>query len=404
MGKRSKRNDNGGIPAKNKKAKVSTMKDTSSPKTISKGSSKEDKIKEIDAKILNVMLTYHMEGKNNATVEDVANDLNVHPRNKPFRERWTHLKNTRNLIGKSDSGDGLSLTKLGLDEAATPEYKEMMKELAIVPKTNSEHQERIKKHLKKKKSVAIFDFLLRYGALSNSELSALVGQNCRSHAYHYSLQELRVRGYVEVDPNYSGKGKKFRLSDKAFKSKDDRPSEDNIDKKELADTLTIGRNKIESQKQGPRSGKKNDVKEEVVKKEAVKREAIDDANDEDSEPNEGAKNGKKNTKKKHRSRDLAEYSIKIELDEKDLERLYNIDEKTNKAVTAKKSVFDGIISADSDNGRDSNSVHSTSGNSSTDDNSNSLKAGIKSGEKNLLSKRNTSDGEEIAKENFGFYQ
>ena len=85
---------------------------------------------EIDGKILKVMLMFHMEERFNIKVADVANELDTHPRTTSFAKRWSFLKNTKNLIGPGTDG-GLRLTKQGLDEAATPEYKEMMKELSI---------------------------------------------------------------------------------------------------------------------------------------------------------------------------------------------------------------------------------------------------------------------------------
>lgn len=245
----------------------------------SKNAMAADKVKEMDSKILGVMLMYYEDEKPKVKVEDVANELGLHPRNKLFRDRWSFLKNSKKFIGKARSGDGLELTKIGLDGAATPEYKERMKELAIVPKTNSEHQERIKKHLKQKKSQVIFDLLLKYGSLSKDDLSSLVGQQQRSHAFHYSLKELRVRGYVEEDPDHSGKGKKFRLSDKAFKAKGDRPKA--IDSKELATEISKGKARIESQKQGPRSGngKPKAKPTKVKKEEAVKEDSSSNGDD-----------------------------------------------------------------------------------------------------------------------------
>ena len=227
----------------------------------SAGSSKEEKVKvekekakEMDAKILKVMLMYHEDEKQNVKVEDVADELGLHSRNKIFRVRWSILKNQRRLIGNSKSGEGVELTKLGLDEAATPEYKARMKELAITPKTNSEHQEKIKKYLKKPKSAIIFDFLVKYGSLSKSELSYLVHQNPRSHAFHYSFNELRDKGYLEVDPgDVFNKDKKFHLTDKAFKSKDDRPKENDINRIELLKEVNLGHDAIEARKTGPRS-------------------------------------------------------------------------------------------------------------------------------------------------------
>lgn len=219
----------------------------------------QQKVIDMEAKILKVMLAYHEDGKHDGKVDDVASDLGLHSRSKMFRERWSDLKK-RGLLGNSKSGSGVVLTKLGLEEAATPEYKAMMKDLAIIPKTNKEHQEKIKKYFKKKKSGQIFDFLLKYGPLSKGQLSALVEQNPRSHGFHYSFNELRDKGYLEEHSNGKGKIKTFQLSDKAFKSKDDRPKECDIDMNDLKNEVSKGKAKIESQRHGQRSDSKRSVK------------------------------------------------------------------------------------------------------------------------------------------------
>ena len=245
MGKRSKRSPKG---AHNKSKNM------------------EQKGKDMEAKVLKVMLMYHEDDKHDSKVEDVAAELGCHVRSKMFRERWSDLKK-RGLLGKSKSGDGTVLTKLGLEEAATPEYKAMMKDLAITPKTNEEHQEKIKKYFKKKKSGQIFDFLLKYGSLTKDELSALVGQNKRSHAFFYSFNEVRDKGYMEEDSSSNGKMKKYRLSDKAFKTKDARPKQSDDDLKDLKNEISKGEAKIESQKTGQRSIQKTAKKLKAMKTE-----------------------------------------------------------------------------------------------------------------------------------------
>ena len=224
----------------------------------------------MDAKILKAMLMYHEDGRSNIKVEDVARDLEAHPRSKAFRSRWSFLMNTKHLIGKSKSGDGLELTKKGLDEAATPEYKARMKELTIVPKTNKDHQERIKKYLKKPKSAEIFNFLNTFGPLSKDELAALVGQNPRSHGFFYSFNELRDKGYLEPELGLTSRGKtKYRLTKNAFKSQDDRPKEADIDIGVLEEQISKGRARIESRKKGQRSNNKKITKEKPDEKDEM---------------------------------------------------------------------------------------------------------------------------------------
>ena len=334
--------------ASNKKAKTATSSKngntSAAAKKKAKGSlSRDDKIKEMDAKILKVMMMFHMEEKPNVKVDDVANELCVHIRSKGFRDRWSFLKNTKNLIGKSKSDNGLALTKIGLEEAATPEYREMMKDLAITPKTNLEHQERLKKHLKKSKSIAIFDFLLKYGSLSKAELSPLVGQNARSHGFHYSFKELTVRGYVEVDPDYSGKGKKFRLANKAFKGKDDRPKEIDIDAEHLIKELAVGVARIESQKQS--SSKK------PAKGKTVKNEGSDCAKAEEMEPK------KEDDEMNSYVKEVSEDEIKTK--HNDAERPNNLGtekEKSNTKFVAANSALNSVISIDSNSDSDSDHI------------------------------------------------
>ena len=326
--------------ASNKKAKTATSSKNNNNSAAAnkkvKGSlSKDDKNKEMDAKIMKVMLTYHTEEKTNVKVDDIANELGVHIRSKGFRDRFGFLKNTKNLIGKSKSDNGLVLTKIGLEEAATPEYREMMKELAITPKTNSEHQERLKKHLKKSKSIAIFDFLLKYGSLSKAELSPLVGQNARSHGFHYSFKELTVRGYVEVDPDYSGEGKKFCLADKAFKGKEDRPKESEISTEQLVKELAIGVARIESQKRS--SSKK------LKKENSVKNEDSDGVKVEEMEPNK--EDDKMDSKGKEASEDEIQTKIK---DEEQPNNLGTEKEKSKNGSVAANSALTSVFSVDND--------------------------------------------------------
>ena len=246
MGKRREESDTS--VANNKKAKKS---------------SNDEKTKEMDGRILKVMLEFHTLKRSNIKVGDVANALGVHIRTNSFRDRWSVLKNKKNFIGPGKDG-GLQLTSEGITEAETPEYKEMMKELAIVPKTNKEHQDRIKKYLKKSKCGVIFDLLLEYKSLKRNELSDLVGINNRSHQFSDSLKELRAKDYVEKKPGSN----KFYLSDKCFlNGKENRSKgEDTIDTKKFATKIAEGRSKIESRKHGPKKNIKIEVKKEEMTK------------------------------------------------------------------------------------------------------------------------------------------
>ena len=231
--------------------------------TVVKEKSKEEMM---DGKILGVMMGFQMENNFNATLVDVASTIGCQERTKSFRERWSILKNTRNYIGPSKSGKGgFQLTEEGLKHAPqSDEYKEMMKDLSFKSMTNKDKQDRIKKHLKKTKSGMIFDFLNEYGSLTTDDLAAIVGQNKRSHTFHYSLKELRDKGYVEEDPdNDDSKGKKFRLSDKSYLNPHDRLDSSDIDSKKLQEKIAEGNETIKSRMTGPRKSKES----KAVKKE-----------------------------------------------------------------------------------------------------------------------------------------
>jgi hypothetical protein len=238
----------------------------------------------MDEQILAVMMGFRMDGNHKVTLKDVATELGKQERTKSFRERWSILKNTKGYIGTSKiSGTGFfELTQEGIEHAQTDEYKEMMKEMNIKSKTNSEHQERIKKRFKKPKSELIFDFLNEYDSLSSDDLSALAGQNKRSHSYHYSLKELREKGYAEEDQNHDGKGKKFRLTDNAFlKVEVDRVKDDAIDTVKLAEKVAEGIAIIESKKK--KNKERKSVKQEELKVKDEKSEESEEKGDDDDD-------------------------------------------------------------------------------------------------------------------------
>jgi hypothetical protein len=249
----------------------------------------------MDEQILAVMMGFHMDGNHKVTLKDVATELGKQERTKSFRERWSILKNDKGYIGTSKiSGKGFfELTQEGIEHAQTDEYKEMMKEMNIKSKTNSEHQERIKKRFKKPKSELIFDFLNEYGSLSSDDLAALVGQNKRSHSYHYSLKELREKGYAEEDPNHDGKEKKFRLTDNSFlKVEVDRVKDDAIDTGKLAEKITEGIAIIESRIR--KNKERKSVKQELKVKDEESEEKGDDDDDDNLNHSTAASNTSSN--------------------------------------------------------------------------------------------------------------
>jgi len=244
----------------------------------------------MDEKILGVMMKFQMENNCNVSLLDVSNVVGCHERNKPFRERWSVLKMKKEFIGPSKTGKGFQLTEEGMKLAQTDEYKEMMKELSVKSKTNKDHQERIKKYLKKPKSGVIFDFFNEFGSLTSDKLAALVGQNKRSHAFHYGLKELRDKGYVEVeereDLTSNDKKKKFCLADKSYLNPEDRLKGDNaIDSGKLDKKVAEGIETIESQKQGPRKRKTTKAVKSVKQEDKVKEEEGGDEEDDTTSSN-----------------------------------------------------------------------------------------------------------------------
>lgn len=227
----------------------------------------DQKIKEMDGKILKVMLRFHVEKRFNAKVDDVANQLGVHVRTSSFRNRWCIMKNEKNFIGPGEAR-GVRLTGEGLKEATSPEYKEMMKEILLRPKTNKEHQDRIKKYLKKPKSRMIFDLLLEFNRLNKTELAKLVRLHIRTRGFTDSLAELRAKTYIEKDGN-----KEFYLTNKCFLNGKDNCSVECIDNKKLAPAIAEGTAQIEDRKRR-RVGTIKDVKKHNT---VVKREDISDA-------------------------------------------------------------------------------------------------------------------------------
>lgn len=236
----------------------------------------KSKIEIMDEKILGVMMGFQMENNFSVSLIDVANAIGCQERTKSFRERWSVVKNQKKFIGPSKTGKGFQLTEEGMKLAQTDEYKEMMKELSVKSKTNKDHQERIKKHLKKPKSGVIFDFLNEFGSLTSDKLAALVGQNKRSHGFHYSLKELRDKGYVEEDPTTNdGERKNFRLADKSYLKPEDRLEGDDADDNGKLDKKVA--EGIEAIKSRKRKSKTTKLVKYVKQEDKVKEE--EDANE-----------------------------------------------------------------------------------------------------------------------------
>eukprot|EP00531_Pseudo-nitzschia_arenysensis_P012902 CAMPEP_0116125480 /NCGR_PEP_ID=MMETSP0329-20121206/5832_1 /TAXON_ID=697910 /ORGANISM="Pseudo-nitzschia arenysensis, Strain B593" /LENGTH=384 /DNA_ID=CAMNT_0003619521 /DNA_START=279 /DNA_END=1433 /DNA_ORIENTATION=+ len=225
----------------------------------------------MDGKILKVMLEFHVAKRFNVKVDEVAKGLGIGKGTKAFSETFLYLKNVLKFIGPGEN-NGFKLTKEGLRAAATPEYKKMIQELVTnQPRTNKEHHKFIKKTFTKPKSDQIFDLLLEYKRLSRNQLSDLIGVNPGGHGFFYSLQELRTKEYVKMDPS----NKLLFLSQKCFVNGNEERYQE-VDKKKLATKLAIGRRLVESRKKGPRPGKQQKGKqtdEQIGKQAKVKKAA-----------------------------------------------------------------------------------------------------------------------------------
>ena len=191
----------------------------------SSGKGSNVKLGERESKLLGNLMQHLMNGdESGVSFRQCSKDMNFMERTKTFRISWTTLIEEGCIEASSaENGGGAvytgnyKLTQKGKDYAATPEYKEYLKDLAFVPKTNEEHHERIKKRLKwQKYGSMIIDLLLEHGALTRKELAAICGVVDRSHGFSYAMQELNTgekgKGFIERLPNC----KEFVLTAKSF--------------------------------------------------------------------------------------------------------------------------------------------------------------------------------------------
>lgn len=238
---------------------------------------------------LTKMMEHHMAGRDGVGYETLRLELNIGQRVKSQLAAWKNLIDSGYI--EVNSGREYKLSQKGLDLAATPEYKEYIKDLNIVSATNDDHQARIKKHLNpkhKKRATQIFDFLVQYGSLTALELAALVGTKRGSHAFSYGLKELKEKGYIEIESNPIRKtrGKMLRLSDKAFLKPEDRPQPESVDSVELA--KKVEENSSPRKNGGDTKKKGSDQKEVVVKKEKKVKKEIDETTKENKKQGKGS--------------------------------------------------------------------------------------------------------------------
>jgi hypothetical protein len=268
-------------------------------------------------KLLGVMLGHIMQGRETVSFTQLSEDLGFMDRTTSWRNSWKVLFDDKKFVelaegGKSIFKDECRMTQAGKDHAATPEYLEFMKELNFVPKTNKDHQARLKKRMLNDRAVQIFELLLKHGPLSRRELSSMLHCNDRQHKFSYGLKDLKTKNLVEV-VEVDGK-KKLILSDKAFRSPEDRPKAVPIDPTILEEGVRAVESKkrsagkmSEEAKEG-NDGKKHS-KEKKSKKEAkVAEPNSTERNDEDSGEAKEGNGAKKHSKKKKGNKD----EVKVE--------------------------------------------------------------------------------------------
>ena len=200
---------------------------------------------ERENKLLGGMLQHIMLGKETVSFQQLSKDLSFMERTTSWRDSWKILMNKKHFIeiaeGTSVFTGECRLTEAGKDHAATPEYLEYIKDLNFIPRTNDDHQARIKKRLINDKGRQIFDLLLNHGSLSRTELSTILHCNDRQHKFSYALQDLKKKNLVE-----SVGEKKIRLSDNAFLSPGERPVTVDVDPMVLTEGARIVKNRKRS--------------------------------------------------------------------------------------------------------------------------------------------------------------
>lgn len=191
--------------------------------------------------ILGLMLKRKMEEEDTILYQEVRDTFGFAPKNKHWDACWKALRE-EGLIEACNGGAATSdrhrLTEAGLARVKTPEFEAYMREMAIVPQSNEEHQARLKKRFKNKYGEKIFGFLVEWGSLSKKELAALCGVREGSHGFFYGHQQLVKMKLIEADPTSpKGKAKKLRLADAAFLKSHNRPVPIKTDTKKLAEVV-----------------------------------------------------------------------------------------------------------------------------------------------------------------------
>lgn len=172
-----------------------------------------------DQVLLTKLMEQHMMDSSPVSFASIMTSLDMNDRNTKWRIARKNLQEKDHTEQSTEGGfftSGFKLTKVGLDMAATDEYKEAMAQMKTAPKTNKEHHARIKGKLMNQRGDQIFDLLLLRGPLSRKELASILGISDRGAYFSYALQQLKDQGYAENVPDAGSGRKKVRLTDKAF--------------------------------------------------------------------------------------------------------------------------------------------------------------------------------------------
>lgn len=232
------------------------------PESEAKDCSENKKSKPCDndkeAQLLGVMLEYHMNEDGAINFAKFASDLGIHKGNKAFGAAWKASKENGTI---EEFEKGYVISKKGIAQASTPEYKEFLKDKNFVAQNNDEYQERIKKKLSET-GLKIFDLLQKHGPLSRYALAGMLRSKPGSKTFFYAEQNLRKKGYIEQDPQDK---KKKRLSNKAFRTPEDRPVPVDLDAKVLAEAIRYATTKNKDSNDDSKDSKESATKSTKAK-------------------------------------------------------------------------------------------------------------------------------------------
>ncbi|CAB9524104.1 expressed unknown protein [Seminavis robusta] len=249
--------------AKGQKRKNESVTDEN-PNPKEKKSSNEEKEKAL----LGNLLRHFMKGNESVSFKECSEDLGFMERTKTWQAAWRSLAQQRHIEAPEANPiyGAHKLTDQGKEFGATDEYKEFLEDQRYQPKTNEEHQTRLKKRLDKKSyGENLFDLLLEHGSLSRKEMSGIVGVVSGSHKFSYGFKDLKDLGFMEIDP---ADKKKWRLTEMVFLNPEDRPEQSDPKEIEMLIAATAGAKKAKKTDQ-EKPKKKAAAKENAKEKKAT---------------------------------------------------------------------------------------------------------------------------------------